>query len=180
LSVLRRAVAAAFLAAAAALPACGGDGDDPTVLPSDTTSSSATTPTTGSSSSAPTSQADQIRAAVRNYYATAERAAATGNVAPLEALSLPTCDCRELSRFIRSESAKGKFQGLVLTVRGIEVHDVSAKTGAAAVKWSESAATLTDDSGKTIKTYPAGTVHDDMHFVRTDGKWLVHDVTGLR
>jgi hypothetical protein len=147
------------------------------VLPSDTTTTSA-----AATSAAPAvsgTPADQIRAAVRHYYATAQKASTTGSVAELTELSLKTCGCRRLATHISAQP--GLARSLTIQVLSVSLHEVTATSGFATVHWRESPHVLVDSAGNVVKRFDRpGEARDEMRFTLVANRWLVAEVTGLR
>jgi hypothetical protein len=161
------------------LTACSNNKDDnPAVL--DSASATAPTSTSTTPAAKPTGTPEaQIRAAVDRYYRIAEEAARTGDTTSLEALSAPSCSCRTLVRFIKESWSKGRLVGAKFAVSAVTPHDVRPPTGAATVTWSTPQHRLVDADGRVLKTFKAGTVRDDVQFVRDGNRWVVLNVVEL-
>src|SRR5688572_11661511 len=101
------------LALAVALTGCNsGSG-----TPRETTS-----PTVTSSTPAPSSTEDLkavLERVVREYYAEANHALATGNVDDLQEFSIEQCSCRRLVRYIEDRYRAGSIRGAEFRIKSV-------------------------------------------------------------
>ena len=120
----------------------------------------------------------QVLAAVRAYYAAANTAAATGDVRPLEAASLPQCDCRKLARSIASTyAAKQRLVNAVDTLTNVKVINVAPPAASVSATINVAAYSVVSANGAT-KSYPADSFSVGIALIQQKGQWLVAAVRG--
>lgn len=92
---------------------CGGSSAGPRSL-----SPAPSPPASPTPAASPTgTPEEQVLAAVRTYYAAVDTASATGDVTGMNALTLPSCDCRKLARGIADSYRAGdRVEGVVHTL----------------------------------------------------------------
>ncbi|HEY3924985.1 MAG TPA: DUF6318 family protein [Acidothermaceae bacterium] len=144
--------------------------------PSPATSGTATNSDSGTAS--PPTSADVIAMNVRDtaqaYIADFNIALATGDTTKIEALTSPTCGCRQLVNTINQMSAHGqRYDGVVFTIKSIDVTYLAA--GAAGdVKFSISAGRVVDVAGNEVRgSSPTPNQENDLFMVNTNGRWTV-------
>lgn len=185
---LRPVIQVAAVLAALLAAGCGGGGDKPFALPSRTStppvataSQSGSPDPSASVSVSPSTQAQQVEQAVRNYFAVANEATRTGNTAPLAALSVPTCGCRQLVRYIDGEYHKGHIEGSTVSVVSIDPVELRTRLAATNVTFHVDAARTVGPDGKIISTATAGSATDRMILVENENdQWIVSDVVNVK
>ena len=115
-----------------------------------------------------------VRATAQAFIDDFNIALATGDTTKIEALTSPTCGCRKLVNTIKQMSVAGEhYNGVVFTAKSIDVGLLAA--GASGdVKYSISAGSVVDATGKEINTTtstPDG--ETDLFIVSADGGWIV-------
>jgi hypothetical protein len=115
-----------------------------------------------------------VRATARDYIDDFNIALATGDVTKIEALTSPTCGCRQLVSTIRQMSAKGqRYDGVVFTIKSIDVTYLAA--GASGdVRYSISAGRVLDAAGNEVRvSSPTPDEENDLFMVISNGRWTV-------
>jgi len=114
----------------------------------------------------------QVEAAVRNYFATANEAIATGDTGKLLSLSRPSCQCRKLVDEIAYIHDKGHADGGQFQLTSVAVQDMHGDTVAADVQYNVSGYKIIDPRGQVVKQYSAGSGRDLVSLFRQDARWL--------
>jgi hypothetical protein len=115
-----------------------------------------------------------VRATARAYIADFNIALATGDTTKIEALTSPTCGCRQLVNTINQMAAQGqRYDGVVFTVKSIDVTYLAA--GASGdVKFSISAGRVVDAAGNEVRgSLPTPNQENDLFMVTSNGRWTV-------
>lgn len=137
------------------------------------------TPTSSVDANAlPTASADviatNVRATARAFIDDFNIALASGDTTKIEALTAPTCGCRQLVDTIKQHAAKGeRYDGVTFTLKSLDVK-VLAAGASGEVKYSISAGRIVDASGKELNASTATPNGDaDLFIISADGHWIV-------
>jgi hypothetical protein len=151
---------------------------NPTISGTPTSAASGTPTSAANVTASPPTAADVIATNVRDtaqeYIADFNIALATGDTTKIEALTSPTCGCRQLVNTINQMSAQGqRYDGVVFTIKSIDVTYLAA--GAAGdVKFSISAGRVVDAAGNEVRgSSPTPNQENDLFMVNTNGRWTV-------
>lgn len=168
-------------ALAATLAGCAASsGTAPKVLPAASAAGAKAAGTTGDATTASsTGEAAAVEAAVRHYFAVANQALATGDVQPLEALSLPGCGCRSLVKEIQREYSIGRPEGARIIVESVKVHDLTTGTAGAEVVVDVPAYRELNDTAQVVANYPANRSEQDLSLELVSTRWLVSNGVDL-
>jgi hypothetical protein len=115
-----------------------------------------------------------VRATAQAFIDDFNIALATGDTTKIEALTSPTCGCRQLVNTIKQMSARGEhYDGVALTLKSVDVA-VLAAGASGDVKYSFSAGTIVDATGKEIDTSGAEPDGEtDLFIISANGRWIV-------
>jgi hypothetical protein len=118
--------------------------------------------------------ATHVRATARAFVDDFNIALATGDTTKIEALTSPTCGCRQLVNTIKQMSVTGEhYDNVTFTLKSIDV-GLLAAGGSGDVKYSISAGRVVDATGKGIRTTsPTLDGETDLLIVSSDGRWIV-------
>src|SRR5665213_1653895 len=115
-----------------------------------------------------------VRATARAFIDDFNIAFASGDTTKIEALTSPTCGCRNLVNKIKQHSAKGeRYDGVAFTLKSIDVTYLAAgATGE--IKFSVSAGRILDAAGTAVDTSDAASDGDnDLLIINASGHWIV-------
>lgn len=155
-----------FVVALALVAGCAGSSEPRTVQPVPSASPSLSPPP-------PLTPEEQVLAAVRAYYTEVDRASATGSVTALEALSIPSCDCRKLARGIRETYASGtRIVGARHVLIGPQLASFSPPGAAVTARLNVSAHELVQKDGSR-KPKPADEFPITVRLAQKGGRWLI-------
>jgi hypothetical protein len=148
----------------------------PVASPSPTISETPTSAASGIASP-PTSTdviAMNVRATARAFIDDFNIAMTTGDTTKIEALTSPTCGCRQLVSTIKQMSVKGeRYDGVVFTLKSVDVRFLAAGASGE-VKYSISAGRIVDAAGNEVRaSLPTLDGDTDLFIISTDGRWLV-------
>jgi hypothetical protein len=185
-SALGTAPAASPVASAPALSATispvspsrsDADSSSAVAVPPESPAISGTPTSTGSANISPM-PADVVsqhaRATAQAFIDDFNIALATGDTTKIESLTSPTCGCRKLVNTIKQMSVAGEhYRGVVFTAKSIDVGLLAA--GASGdVKYSISAGSVVDATGKEVNTTTSTPdAETDLFIVSADGGWIV-------
>jgi hypothetical protein len=115
-----------------------------------------------------------VRETARAFVDDFNVALATGDTTKIEALTSPTCGCRQLVNTIKQMSITGEhYDNVAFTLKSIDV-GLLAAGGSGDVKYSISAGRVVDATGKEIRTTsPTLDGETDLLIVSSDGRWIV-------
>ena len=140
-------------------------------------------PTTTSASPSATASEDPktvLERVVRDYYAEANRALATGRVDGLKAMSLERCSCRRLVQYIEEKYQNGSLRGAVFQLKTVRPYEIRPSRSVVQVTHDAPAYDVLDGSGKVVDRVAADPANkEDLYLVSADGKWLVENVVNL-
>jgi hypothetical protein len=136
------------------------------------------TPTSAASANVSPLPADvisqHVRATAQAFVDDFNIALATGDTTKIEALTSPTCGCRRLVNSIKQMSSTGEhYDGVVFTAKSIDV-ELLAAGASGDVKYSISAGSVVDATGKEINattSTPDG--ETDLFIISAGGGWIV-------
>ncbi len=150
--------------------------------PAPTTQPEVTVPTAepspaveGNPSAAEVAEVEQF---VRNYYAAVERVIATGDVASLEAFSIPQCEyCRNDREFLARNLARGKIEGSHPVIRSVTVQAVGPEMASVLVDMFIPDGRVVNASGGTVVNIDNGDGGPATHaLVRVAEGWQIAQV----
>ena len=150
----------------------------------------AATPTAGDVGAGPTSapqtdagedaDPEDIRAveqSVRDYYAAINRAQYEGDVAGLEAMSLPECPCREVPASISRLLLQGEIEQAQWVLHSVSVTDVSPPYASVHVSVSVSDGVVITPAGEVVTTINnLGDANYDHGLVKDGTRWITAQV----
>ena len=115
-----------------------------------------------------------VRTTARAFIDDFNIALASGDITKIEALTAPTCGCRQLVNTIKAHSAKGeRYDGVAFTLKSIDVTFLAAGASGE-VKYSISAGRIVDAAGKEVSSLSATPDGDADLFVNSpNGRWIV-------
>lgn len=142
-------------------------------------------PSTASSTGstpAPTPVEQQVKAAVRAYYAELTRAARTNDVSKIKDLVLQRCPCYRSIRVIQAnERQRERISGIAIKVTGLRVHDLIARSAAVEVRTHDAGYDVLDDTGEVVDHVRPVRTHVDLSLIRApDNRWLIASVFDLK
>ncbi len=120
----------------------------------------------------------EVERFVRDYYAAANEALATGDVATLETFSIPQCDyCSKDIEFIRRNTARGTIEGSRTTIRSVTVQAVGPELASVLVDLVAPDGRVVAQSGETVVTIDNGDGGPAVHALfRTPSGWRIMQV----
>lgn len=155
---------------------CGGSsGTGPKTLPPAPSASASPSPP-----AAPTGTAEQqVLAAVRAYYAAANKATQSGDVSDMRARVVPRCDCSKLADSIEKSYAAGnRFVGAKDSISELRLVTLEPPAATVAVKVRIAAYTLVRPDGSR-QAFAAETFTGAVVLLQRAGRWLLASVRGV-
>ena len=115
-----------------------------------------------------------VRATARAFIDDFNIALATGDTTKIEALTSPTCGCRQLVNTIKHHAAKAeRYDGVAFTLKSIDVTFLAAGASGE-VKYSISAGQVLDAAGTAVDSFtPTPDGDADLFIVSANGRWTV-------
>ncbi len=174
-AVLRPLLIAALFAAAG----CTGNATEPGTIkslsPTPTTSSASPTPTP---TETPVKQ--QVKIAIRAYYAELTHAVRTGDSTALKRIVSPRCPCYRSVEVIERNKRQGRTgPSASISVRRVSVHDVAGVTAGAMVSYRVHAYDLVDEHDDVVSHIAARSYHADLSLVHRNAAWILNNVFNL-
>ena len=115
-----------------------------------------------------------VRATARAFIDDFNIALATGDVTKIEALTSPTCGCRQLVNTIKAHTAKGeRYDGVAFTLKSTDVTSLAAGASGE-VKYSISGGRVVDAAGKEVSSLSPTLDGDaDLFIITANGRLMV-------
>ena len=106
-----------------------------------------------------------------------DRAQEDGDVATLEAFSLPSCNCRSVADFIIRNRARGRIEGSTATVFSVTVQNIGPEMASVVADLAASDGRVVDTQGGTVVTIDNGDRGLVVHALfRTSEGWKIGQV----
>jgi hypothetical protein len=135
-------------------------------------------PTTASPTPSPTSRQDEVRGAIREYFATLNKAlkTPTTGVDALEEKISPTCPCIEIVEVLRRLARDGEYLDYTYSVRDIRIQQVGDLGASVTYVVDQTAGSKRKSDGRVVDSYPATSARYSAHLAHKGANWLLDRV----